>query len=187
MQSLLRNNHLKRGVIFTCDPYSKIMNESDKSTNLLFGDAATASICDIDKSPYRIGFCDHGTKRGSSSAMSRREGEYLYMNAKQVMKFVFEKVPTSIKTVLRHHRLQIENIDQFVVHQGSRYIVDALANELNVDKNKMPFLAMKYGNTISSSLPLALKETLETKNPKTTLLSSFGAGCHWATTVLFKD
>jgi 3-oxoacyl-[acyl-carrier-protein] synthase-3 len=76
------------------------------------------------------------------------------------------------------------DIDRFVLHQGSRYIVDAIANRLQLEREKVPFMSSAYGNTVSSSIPLMLSELMQDPANRRMLLSGFGLGLSWASTVI---
>ena len=88
-----------------------------------------------------------------------------------------------IDKCLEINGLYKSDIDLYLLHQGSKYIIDNLVPRLGVDEDKVPFLAAETGNTISSSIPLMLEQYMDT-DEKTILISGFGVGLSWATSVL---
>ncbi len=184
IQGFMQANGFRKGVLFTADPYSKIIDGQDKNTALLFGDGATATL--ISDSPmWRTGqflFGSHG--QDSSSIQTDRITNKLSMNGRAVFTFSATVVPKNIIDMLTANNLNCEDIDCFALHQGSRYIVDTLRKKLGVEENKVPFVAADYGNTVSSSIPIILSNVDSAF--KHIVIAGFGVGLSWASTVLFK-
>ena len=84
------------------------------------------------------------------------------------------------------NQLAEKEIDLFLFHQASKFVVEELGKKLKIPAEKIPFKAQEYGNTISSSLPLLLQNYLDEDNFSKILISGFGAGLSTATTVLKK-
>ncbi|WP_162258361.1 ketoacyl-ACP synthase III [Frateuria sp. Soil773] len=175
----------RRGVLVTADPYSKIVDPEDRGTALIFGDAATATLIERG-APWRIGASDFGTA-GSMSASLAVDGQRRFrMHGKDVARFCMRAIPRSIGRTLSKNGLSIDQIGMVVLHQGSRFIVDGIASELGAT-GKTPFSAVTIGNTSSSSIPLALSGLLDEADEQSTdtfVLSSFGVGMSWASTVI---
>ncbi len=185
IKGFMELNGFKKGLLFTADPYSKIIDNNDKNTSLLFGDAATVSLIS-DQPIWSIGKFLFGSKGSEGDAIKvSSETKKLKMNGRSVFSFTATKVPQNIKDMLELNSLTIDDIDSFALHQGSRYIVDTLRQRLNVTEDKVPFVASKYGNTVSSSIPLVLTELSEKKAK--VVISGFGVGLSWASTVLFRN
>jgi len=184
IQSFMEANGFSKGVLFTADPYSKIIDQQDKNTSLLFGDGATATM--ISTTPvWRSGkflFGSHG-KENAAIAVDHSSGK-LNMNGRSVFSFSATVIPQNITAMLAANNLTVADIDYFALHQGSRYIVDTLKKKLGIEKAKAPFVAADYGNTISSSIPLILSEADIEFNY--IAIAGFGVGLSWASTVLFK-
>jgi 3-oxoacyl-[acyl-carrier-protein] synthase-3 len=75
-------------------------------------------------------------------------------------------------------------VDAFVFHQGSRNIVETVAKRLAVPMEKVRFCASDYGNTVSSSIPMILADEISRPEVRTILISGFGVGFSWSSTVL---
>jgi len=82
--------------------------------------------------------------------------------------------------------LSDDDIDRYILHQGSKYIVDTVRKRLKVDEKKVPFDILDYGNTISSSIPIILEKELENKKSKRFVISGFGVGLSWGSAILEK-
>jgi len=184
LQGFMLANGFKKGLLFTCDPYSKIIDNNDKNTSLLFGDAATVTL--ISEQPeWKTGKFLFGTQGAEGAAIKIQDNSHkLEMNGRGVFSFTATVMPKHINDMLEMNNLTSDDIDLFALHQGSRFIVDTLRKRLGVEENKVPFVAKKYGNTVSSSIPLMLSELAEGKNK--IVIAGFGVGLSWASTVLYK-
>ncbi|MGH8213292.1 MAG: ketoacyl-ACP synthase III [Rhodanobacteraceae bacterium] len=183
IDSFMRANDMRCGLLFTADPYSRIIDPEDWDTELLFGDAATATWLGNDP-VYHCRPAMFGTdgSLGHSIAVPRRGGR-LSMLGSNVFKFSMTVVPEQIDRYLQREALSYDDIDVFLFHQGSRFIVENLAKKMGLPPGKVPFEAAQVGNTVSSSLPLMLQSRLESR-PARILMSGFGVGLSWATTIL---
>lgn len=179
ISSFMSANSLKKGVILTCDTYSVIIDKHDKNTTLLFGDAATASLIaqNATLKPVKFRF---GTD-GSGFEAIYCEKDLLSMDGRAVFNFAATLVVREIEAFLQDLNLSKDEIDLFLLHQGSKYLIDNISKRLQINPNKCPFVAKNYGNTISSSLPLILEQNL---GGERVLLAAFGAGLSWALCVL---
>lgn len=184
IQGFMIANGFRKGVLVTADPYSKVVDGGDKNTSLLFGDGAAATL--ISDAPlWRTGrflFGSNG-REGSAIQVDLASGK-LSMNGRAVFSFSATVVPRNILEMLAGNQLRIEDIDCFVLHQGSRYIVDTLRRKLGIPEEKVPFVASDYGNTVSSSIPLILAGL--PAEHRCIVIAGFGVGLSWASTVLFR-
>lgn len=165
---------LTTGVLITADPYSKIIDERDINTVMLFGDAAAATLITNNKPVFTFGQSMYGTYGKGASDLKNIDG-VLYMNGRNVFNFVATKALKQITDLLKKEGLSKNVIDCYALHQGSRYIVETLANKLRVNE-KVAFSMEKTGNTISSSIPLILEEILDDASINRILISGFGVG-----------
>jgi 3-oxoacyl-[acyl-carrier-protein] synthase-3 len=183
IDSFMRANNMRCGLLFTADPYSRIIDPHDWDTELLFGDAATVTWVGADPI-YRCRSATFGTdgSLGHSIAVSAESGK-LGMLGSNVFKFSMTVVPEQIDRYLDRESLSRDDIDVFLFHQGSRFIVENLAKKMRLPMEKVPFEATDVGNTVSSSLPLLLQPRLQSV-PGRILMSGFGVGLSWATIIL---
>lgn len=180
-QAFMEVNHMKKGLLFTADPYSKIVDPNDKNTALLFGDAAAVTL--ISDSPCLVsGKFTFGTLGAEYNKLICNDGA-LSMNGRAVFNFAAKTVPDDIMQMAHKNDIAIEAIDLFLLHQGSKIIVETIADRLGVPRDKAPFRAYDYGNTISSTLPILLADELHGE-AKTIALCGFGVGLSWASGLL---
>jgi 3-oxoacyl-[acyl-carrier-protein] synthase-3 len=171
-------NGLTKGVLVTCDPYSKIIDPDDKGTALLFGDAAAATLLSDDPLYVCSNYC-FGTQGDDSGVLATRDGT-LHMNGREVFNFAAKAIPAGIGELLSKSNLNIDDIDCYVFHQGSKYIVDTLVKRLGVSPDKVPFDIENLGNTVSSSIPIILKQQMAGALGGRLILCGFGVGLSWA-------
>ena len=181
--SFMKNNGMKKGLLFTSDQYSDILNENDKNTALLFGDAATVTMISEDAilTPLDFSFGTNG--KDYKELICEDE---LHMNGRAVFSFTATTAPKHIKALLEKNDLAVDDIDKYYLHQGSKYIVDTIRKRLKVDDEKVPFDMAEYGNTVSSSIPIMLAKDIDTLPTGKIVLSAFGVGLSWASAIIEK-
>lgn len=182
VQSFMAANGMKKGLLFTADPYSKIVDPADKNTALLFGDAATVTLLAVD-APWVPGKYRFATRGLDGKALNNDSGR-LFMNGRAVFSFSATAVPQQVTALLQENGLSPDDIDRFFFHQGSKYIVDTLGQRLRIPEEKIARGVGRCGNTVSSSIPLMLEDALEAVGPRRFLLSGFGVGLSWASCLL---
>lgn len=174
-------NGMKHGMLVTADPYSKVIDDGDRNTTLLFGDAATATYLSEDAA-WRIGRFDFGTDGRLSPALHVDKAGKLVMNGRDVFTFSAAAVPQSIARVLAANAVEMSDIDRIFLHQGSKFIVDTVAKRIGAG-DKAVFCAGEYGNTVSSSIPILLAQATH-PGDRRVLICGFGVGLTWAATIL---
>ena len=181
--SFMKNNDLKNGLLFTSDPYSDIVDQEDKNTALLFGDAATVTYINEDPMfvPKDFSFGTNGS--GYKELLC---DDTLYMNGRAVFNFTATTIPNHIQTLLEKNKLIDDDIDKYILHQGSKYIIDTIRKRLKVSTDKVPFDMYEYGNTVSSSIPIILEQEMKKDENKKIVLSGFGVGLSWGTAIIEK-
>jgi 3-oxoacyl-[acyl-carrier-protein] synthase-3 len=182
-KSFMESNGFSKGLLFTSDPYSEIIDPADKNTALLFGDAGTVTLLS-DNPVFDIGkglFETHGKHHDH---LIKRDRQKLVMNGRGIFNFTMSAAPDNIDRCLQKNHLSKSDIDVFLLHQASKYIVDHLCRRLALPPGKVPFTAGNHGNTVSSSIPLALRPFLDQLDYRCMLLCGFGVGLSIATTVL---
>lgn len=181
--AFMQANGLRNGLLFTADPYSRILDPENWDTELLFGDAATVTWLGDDP-VYRCRPAMFGSNGALGHSIQVKEADgKLSMLGSNVFKFSMTVVPDQIRRYMERESLSVDDIDLFLFHQGSRFIVENLAKKMRLPADKVPFEATHTGNTVSSSLPLLLQPRLDAPPPHV-LMSGFGVGLSWATMVL---
>ncbi len=179
---VMETAQLEHGVLITSDPYSDKTADDDRDVSLLFGDAATATYISRSGTGYRLIDSNFGTLPNSYRCLMFRDS--LEMDGAAVFKHAVQAAPSSIKELLHRNHLSIEDIDLFLLHQGSKYLVEYVSRKLGASAEQAPFEAAQYGNTVSSSIPLMLQPHVEACQQERILLSGFGVGFSWGNNLL---
>lgn len=182
--SFMKNNNLKKGLLFTADPYSDIINQNDKNTALIFGDGSTVTYIADDGviAPKDFIF---GTK--GSAYMDLICDKELFMNGRAIFNFAATTIPKNVQNLLAKNGLSDKDVDKYIFHQGSKYIVDTIRKRLKIDEKKVPFDIDEYGNTVSSSIPIILEKEIANKKNKRFIVSGFGVGLSWGSAILERE
>lgn len=181
LQSFMVSMGLTKGVLITADPYTKIVDQDDKNTALLFADAATATL--IGPNPV---FETNSFAFGSRGDLRRSlicENGVLEMNGRDVFNFAVTLVPKVVQGTLTKANLELGDVDRFLFHQGSGYILDALTKRMKLDADKVVNGLTFIGNTVSSSIPLLLEKEISDIRATTLLLCGFGVGLSLASCI----
>lgn len=204
-RGMMHAENWRNAVVVTCDPYSKIMSPTDRATATVFGDAAAATWLSRDDGAV-IGSFDFGTDGSGADGLILRAGrgampvtsifsrkttalpadEQLYMDGRAILTFMLERVPNSVDRCIARNSLTRDDVDIFVFHQASKYMVELLRRNLGLDETRAPFLLGDIGNCVSSTIPIALERlgSLGQLGGKRVIVSGFGVGLSWATTLL---
>ena len=183
LKNFMLGNKMRKGLLFTADPYSKVLNPNDYITELLFGDASTCTLLSDDP-VYRIGNSLFGTDGSKHQAIKvDNQTKLLSMDGRDVFNFSMRIIPNNIIDCLRINESSIESVDLIILHQASKYIVENIRKKFGLTDDKVPFQASKYGNTVSSTIPLVL-DTYMDDGLISILLCGFGVGLSWASTLL---
>lgn len=190
MECLLNAAPRKFGLVVGVEALSKVVDWTDRSTCILFGDGAAAAVVEC-----REGWPSIGAVLGSRGndtllrlpGLGRGEPNVLSMEGTQVFKFAVETVPACMDAVLAKSGLTIDDIDFFVFHQANARIIDLAVRKYRIPPEKYYKNIDHYGNTAAASVPLVLSE-LEDQGrigPGSRLLMvAFGGGLTWGGAVL---
>lgn len=181
---------------------SRHTNWQDRSTAVLFGDAAGAVVVQASDEPCGIlGFVlgSDGSQMhqiiipaGGTAEPPNKEAlangrHYIHMNGREVFKFATRIVGQACRQAVDKAGMELEDVDWIIPHQANLRIIQAAARNLKVPMEKFVVNIEKYGNTSAASIPLALTEGLDNGRIKTDdilLMVSFGAGLTWGAIVL---
>ena len=199
-------------LLVTADTYSKYIHPLDKSVRTLFGDAAAATAVvaseDAEEAigPFVFGTDGSGAKNliveagmyrvpksyetsieKNDDSGNIRSRENLYMNGAEVMAFSLKEVPKAADTLLMKAGMSKEDIDFFVLHQANKFMLEALRKKLKVPEEKLPITMDDCGNTVSSTIPIALFKLIRQGrliHGQRLMLVGFGVGYSWAACLL---
>ncbi|MEK5256447.1 ketoacyl-ACP synthase III [Paenibacillus sp. FSL F4-0125] len=198
----------KNVLLLTAETYSKYIHPLDKSTRTIFGDAGAATV--VCENGHHIGEFDLGTDGSGKNALiipsggsrlprsevtaiekedngSIRSMDNLYMDGAEVFNFTIEAVPQSVRNILEKHNLNLSDIDLFVFHQANKFMLDFLRKKLKIDKEKFYINIEDIGNTVSATIPIALKRAEEEgrlNKGNIVLITGFGVGLSWGSTII---
>lgn len=195
-------------LFITSETYSKYLAPEDKTTRTIFGDAAAATWVSTE-GDAKIGEMTVGTngaggkhlivQSGSSRNPTQRqenplnqrvstpETEYLTMNGVDVFNFTLETIPPMVQSLLTETNRTVDDIDLFVFHQANTFMLNTLRKLSGIPKDKMVISLEKVGNTVSSSIPIALRDLLDQNRIEpgmALMLAGFGVGLSWGGTVI---
>jgi 3-oxoacyl-[acyl-carrier-protein] synthase-3 len=111
----------------------------------------------------------------------------LYMNGTEILSFTLETVPLLVEKTLAVNNMNQEEIDLFVFHQANRYMMEFLRKKLKVEPAKFYYFMEKTGNTVSSTIPIALKAAIQNADitpGRKVMLAGFGVGYSWGGNIL---
>lgn len=192
----------KNAIVVGAETLSKIMDWTDRSTCVLFGDGAGAAVLcadDAAKSRGLISFtqgsdgfrgkvlsCVNRTNNNPLISTGTKTG-YVHMDGQEVYKFAVSTVPVSIKEVLEKAEVEISDIKYFLLHQANLRILQSVAKRLKVSDDKFPISLDHCGNISAASVPILLDEVNQKgmleKGDKI-VLAGFGGGLTWGACVL---
>lgn len=193
-------------LLLTGETYNKYLHPRDKGNRTIFGDAASATVVSSEGFA-EIGEFVLGTDGSGSNSLILRTGgarspeklndlvfdesgnpvgsDYLFMDGQDIFVFTLTKVPKMVKEVLAKNNLQKEDVNLFVFHQANKYMLEHLRKKMMIDE-KIFFINFEHiGNTVSSTIPIALCDAHEQGVLNgNVLLAGFGVGLSWGATVL---
>jgi 3-oxoacyl-[acyl-carrier-protein] synthase-3 len=197
--SLLRCGQATRALVVGAETFSRILDWSDRSTCVLFGDGAGAVV--LEAVPQ------HGTRedRGVLGCRIRSDGRYedllyvdggpgstktvghLRMNGREVFRHAVQKISGVIEETLQATGYAADEIDLFVPHQANQRILNGIAAKLGVSPDKIMITLDQHGNTSAASIPLALAQAVEQRRVREgdlVLLEAMGGGFTWGAVLL---
>ncbi|MEQ3237933.1 ketoacyl-ACP synthase III [Bacteroides cellulosilyticus] len=195
-------------LLLTAETYNKHLHPKDKGNRTIFGDAATATVISTEGIAEIGNFCLGTDGSGAENLMIKSGGmrcpkrqedlyfdengnpcssDYLYMNGSEIFTFTLDYVPPLVVDTLRCNELCQEDIDKFVFHQANKYMLNFLRKKMKIDPERFYYSLAEYGNTVSNTIPIALRNAIEDKSISTgqrILIAGFGVGYSWGATVL---
>lgn len=195
---LISSGSVNNCLLVCAETYSKYIADDDRTNKMIFSDAAAA--CLVEKDETDNTFCggyEFGTDGGGAHDLIVRgqatrklaEGEdnHLYMHGSNVLMFTMREIPVAIEKSLTKADLSIDDIDLVIFHQASNLVLDTLTSKLKIDPSKVFNNLAEIGNTVSCTIPIALKDALDAGKitpGSVILLAGFGVGLSWGTTIV---
>ena len=190
----------KKALVVGVETLSKIMDWSDRSTCVLFGDGAGAAVLSYDDEGDGLLAIKAGSdgekgmvltckNREVSNLLTGKEPEtgYVSMNGQEVYKFAVSTVPKSIEETLEEAGISVSEVNYFLLHQANIRIIQSVAKRLGVSEDKFPISLDHCGNISAASIPILLDECNRKgllQKGDIIVLSGFGGGLTWGTAVI---
>lgn len=199
-------NVAKNILLLTAETYTKYLHPQDKGNMTIFGDGASATLISTDGfaeiGEVVVGTDGSGAENLIVRSLAARNkvlmnnaqsdedgnivsGDHLYMHGGNVFNFTTDVVPDMVDKLLEKSGLQQDDVNLWVFHQANKYMINYLRKLLDIDKDKFYIYMEKVGNTVSSTIPIALCEARkEDKLHGNILLAGFGVGLSWSGVML---
>jgi 3-oxoacyl-[acyl-carrier-protein] synthase-3 len=208
---LIVSGQARRVLLLTAETYSKFIHPADRSVRTIFGDAAAATLLEAVDDGAGIGPFVYGTDgsggcnlivpaggmrqpRTAETAVvaedaqgNQRSRDHLFMNGPEIFNFTLKIVPRTVSGVLERAGLTAGEIDWFVFHQANRYMLEHLRKKLRIPAEKFPVVMQDCGNTVSSTIPIALEHMMGAsllQSGQRVMVVGFGVGYSWAAAIL---
>ena len=193
--AMLASGLARRALVVGGDVLSSILDWSDRSTLVLFGDGAGAVVMEPVERGGFLGFelgADGGGGAslwlpGSGSRKFDDPDKYVKMNGREVFRFATRVMVTSAEAILGECGKTVEDVDVYVPHQANIRIIDHAARKLGIPGERIVVNVDRYGNTSSGSIPLALADAADDgrlQPGKLVLLTGMGAGLTWGSALI---
>ncbi len=205
-KGLIGSGISKNILLMTAETYNKHIHLKDKGNRTIFGDGASASLITTEGFA-EIGDFVLGTDGSGYDKLIHKSGamrqyqplndlvydedgnpvssDFLYMDGRAIFDFTSDVVPSMIEELLAKSRMSMDDVALFVFHQANKYMINYLRKLMEIDKDKFYVFMENVGNTVSSTIPIALCEAQkEDRLHGNVLLAGFGVGLSYAATML---
>ena len=207
-EQYLRSGAYQKALIIGAENLSKVMDWSDRSSSILFGDGAGAVVIrreETDERPGLLAF-SQGAKGSDGMVLSlanrplrnpflsaeqqqaaREKTEYVHMDGQAVYQFAVRTIPQAIRLTLQKCGLCEADVDLFLLHQANLRIIESVARHLHQPMEKFPVNVDECGNVSAASVPILLdkiRKDGKIKENDTLVLAGFGAGLTWGVCVI---
>lgn len=198
----------KNVLLLTAETYNKYLHPSDKSNRSIFGDGAAACLISTE-GMAEIGDFSLGTDGSGAEKLIVRTGaaryskptgknevddeghtrydDYLYMDGGGIFNFTLDAVPAMMKDILLKNSMTSEEVDYYVFHQANKFMLNTIRKVCVLPKDKFYVNLEETGNTVSSTVMIALKQCLDAgtiNKGMSVMVAGFGVGLSWGGTIL---
>lgn len=203
-KALIAAGQCKHVLVLTADTYTKLIHPLDRSVRSVFGDGATATVVSTGETSEHLFRPDLGSDGSGANNLivpiggarhpsgdlvetvdesgNRRTDANLYMNGREILMFTLKRVPGSVSAALDNAGWTEGDIDLLILHQASKLVLDTLTQKVKVPADKSWNGMSQIGNTVSSTIPVALHQAWTAGRLKAgdrVMLSGFGVGYSW--------
>lgn len=200
---MIKSSRYDTVLVIGAEIFSRIIDWEDKSTCVLFGDAAGAAIIQVSEEPGIIAsYCGAdgayadadllgvpagGSRMPASAATVDQKLHTVKMRGQEVFKLGVRIMPEAAQKVLDTAGVSIDQVDLVIPHQANSRIIEAVGDRIGIDPEKIYVNVNQYGNTSAASVIVALDEAIREEHAKVgdlILLTVFGAGLTWGSTLI---
>jgi len=196
----IESGRYKKVLLIGADKMSSILDYTDRTTCIIFGDGAGAVL--FEPNTEGLGLQDEflradgsgreflkitagGSLMPPSEETVKNKLHYVYQDGKSVFKFAVSNMADVAALIMERNGLSHEDVDWLVPHQANKRIIDATANRMGLDAAKVMINIQKYGNTTSATLPLLLHDyESQLKKGDNLVFAAFGGGFTWGSIYL---
>jgi len=198
--SFIESGRYKKVLLIGSDMMSSIVDYTDRSTSILFGDGAGAVLVEPSINGYGwedeylrsdgigaewLNIKSGGSLHPISSETIENKWHYIAQDGKTVFKSAVSEMANATEQIILRNRLKSQEIKYLIPHQANKRIIDATAEKINLDKNKVLMNIENYGNTTAATIPLLMYDYEKNLNKGDKLiLAAFGAGLTWGAAYL---
>ena len=207
-KGLIAGGIAKNVLLLTAETYNKYLHPSDKSNRSIFGDGAAACLISTEgmaeigdfslgtdgsgaeKLIVRTGAARYSKPTGKSEVDDEghtRYDDYLYMDGGGIFNFTLDAVPAMMKDILAKNSLTNDGVDYYVFHQANKFMLNTIRKVCVLPKDKFYVNLEETGNTVSSTVLIALKQCLDAgtiHKGMRVMVAGFGVGLSWGGTIL---
>ncbi|UII81673.1 beta-ketoacyl-ACP synthase III [Flagellimonas sp. CMM7] len=198
--SYIESGRYKKVLLIGADKMSSIIDYTDRTTCIIFGDGAGAAL--FEPNEEGLGLQDEylrsdgigrqflkidagGSILPASEETIKNKRHFVYQDGKSVFKFAVSNMADVSALIMERNNLGHEDVQWLVPHQANKRIIDATANRMGVDRDKVMINIHKYGNTTSATLPLLLFDyEKQLKKGDNLIFAAFGGGFTWGSIYL---
>ena len=202
-KAFIESGMKKNVLVIGAEKFSSIVDYTDRTTCILFGDGAGAAVISATDNKDEAFIDIHASADGSyadflvtpapgsinpASQKVIDEGlQYVQMKGNETFKLAVKTLTKDVKDILAHNNINSEDIPHFIPHQANYRIIKAVGDALKMREDQVALTVHKYGNTSAASIPMAINDLYESgklKRGELMLLDTFGGGLTWASALL---
>ena len=198
--SYIESGRYKKVLLIGADKMSSIIDYTDRTTCIIFGDGAGAAL--FEPNNEGLGLQDEylrsdgvgrnflkmdagGSLLPASEETVKNRQHFIYQDGKSVFKFAVTNMADSAAKIMERNNLSHEDVDWLIPHQANKRIIDATSNRMGLDDSKVMMNIQRYGNTTSATLPLLLSDyESQLKKGDNLVFAAFGGGFTWGSIYL---
>ncbi len=192
-KAFIESGMKKNVLIVGAEKLSNIVDYTDRTTCMLFGDGAGAAVISTtenkDESIIDVQCSADGSMKDFllTPAVQSSEASFMQMKGNETFKVAVRTLTSDVKKIMENNSYKNEDIDLFIPHQANYRIIKAVGDALDFKDEQKVLTVGKYGNTSSASIPMAINDCYESgrlKGGQTMLLDAFGGGLTWGSAIV---